>query len=172
MLMPITLPFTTLWKDHKCISRHSSFKTDYIFQLSLVATILHTSMIKWCSKDFDTTTSIPSTSLSLIRYIDNPIFTRSHEYRSLTSCSTSTHNCNMETCKWEDSITPMVVFITNQNAMLRFSMKLTNLHVACSIYHPMSYWSSKPSNILRTIIRKPWSHASKYDHGYASMRYD
>jgi len=133
-LCPSLCPFTTLLKDHKCISRHSFFKLNDIFQLSLFVTILHTSMIKWCSKDFDTTTSIPSTSLSLIRYIDNPIFTRSHEYRSLSSWSTSTHNCNMVTCKWEDSITPMVVFITtNKNAMLRFAMKFTNLHVALSI---------------------------------------
>jgi len=133
MLMPITLPVYDLIKGSQVYITTQLFKLDDIFQLSLFATILHTSMIKWCSKDFDTTTSIPSTSLSLIRYIDNPISTRLHEYRSQSSRSTSTHNCNMETCKWEDSMTPMVVFITtNKNAMLRFAMKLINLHVALS----------------------------------------
>ena len=134
MLMPVTLPVYDLIKGSQVYITTQLFKLYDIFQLSLFAAILHTSRIKWCSKDFDTITSIPSISLSLIRYIDNPIFTRSHEYRSLTSCSTSTHNCNMETCKWEDSITPMVVFIpTNKNAILRFATKLTNLQVAHSI---------------------------------------
>jgi len=134
MLMPVTLPVYDLIKGSQVYITTQLFKLYDIFQLSLFAAILHTSRIKWCSKDFDTITSIPSISLSLIRYIDNPIFTRSHEYRSLSSWSTSTHNCNMETCKWEDSITPMVVFITtNKNAMLRFAMKLANSHVALSI---------------------------------------
>jgi len=173
MLMPVTLPVYDHFKGSQVYITTQLFKLDDIFQLSLFATILHTSMIKWCSKDFDTTASIPSTSLSLIRYIDNPIFTRSHEYRSLSSWSTSTHISNMETCKWEDSITPMVVFITtNKNAMLCSPWSLLIYMWHSQSCHPMSYWLTKPSKILRTIIRKPWSHAFKYDHGYASMRYD
>ena len=40
----------------------------------------------------------------------------------------------MATCKWEDSIIPMIaVIITNKNAMLTFALKLTNLHVTLSI---------------------------------------